>query len=394
MAGKTHWKHYGLAVAAIAVATGFELALWPWVAPSLSPLFTAAVVVTAMFGGLGPAILATFLSFIVSAFFLLPPSYSFDIGGDDLHRLIISAAVAVMVSSVAAAKRQAEEKAESARLEAERANRAKDDFLAMVSHELRNPLAPVAMASALIVSDQSLPGTVRENAAVIRRNVAMQTRLIDDLLDSCRIQSGKLELRRDSVNLRHVFADAAQMVRDEASAKRIDLILPAAEDELPAELLGDHTRLCQVFCNLLRNAVKFTPVGGRVTIRSQTQGGWVRTEVNDTGIGIAPELLPHLFVAFEQGGSRVTRRFGGLGLGLWIARGIVEGHGGSIAASSEGPHRGATFTVELPIMSESPPLAGGGGVDVSSEDDPRSHATHAAVPPSKLSPLPNAVPGR
>lgn len=360
MIGKTGCKRYGFAAAATAVATALELALWPWIAPSLSPMFTAAVVVTAMFGGLGPAIFATVLSFVASAFFLLPPSYSFNIGGDDLHRLIIFSAVAIMVSSVAAAKRRAEEKAEAARLEAERASRAKDDFLAMVSHELRNPLAPVAMASAMLVSNQSLPSSVRETAAMIRRNVAMQTRLIDDLLDSCRIQSGKLELRRDTVNLQDVLADAAEMVREEAGGKQLELSIPSPNDGLPPALLGDHTRLCQVFCNLLRNAVKFTPNGGRITIRCQCQNGWVRTDVSDTGIGISPELLPRLFEAFQQGGSSITKRFGGLGLGLWIAKGIVDGHGGSILASSAGVHRGATFTVELPIMSENLPQASRG----------------------------------
>jgi signal transduction histidine kinase len=354
-------------------------------------MFTAAVVVTAMFAGLGPAIFATVLSFIASAFFLLPPTYSFDIGADDFDRLIVFAGVAIMVSSVAAAKRRAEANAVQARIDAERANRAKDDFLALVSHELRSPLSPVMMASALIGSDPSLPESVREDAAMIQRNVAIQTRLIDDLLDSCRIQSGKLNLHREPVNLRQVLADAADMVREQAAAKRIELVMPQADQGLPDEILGDHTRLCQVFSNLMRNAVKFTPDGGRVTTRCQCQDGWVRTDVNDTGIGIAPELLPRLFIAFQQGGDRVTKRFGGLGLGLWIAKGIVEGHGGSVSASSEGPHRGATFTVELPIMSNDQPGHGHGALNADATHD-TSVSGRPAAPQHQSDPT-RAMPG-
>lgn len=345
------WVRYAFAVVATATATGLELALWPWIAPSLSPIFTAAVVLTAMLAGLGPALLATVLSFIASAFLVLPPTYSFGIGGDDMLRLIVFTGVAIMVSSVAASKRRAEMKAQQARLEAERANRAKDDFLALVSHELRNPLSPVMMASTLIASDPSLPALVREDADMICRNVEIQTRLIDDLLDSCRIQSGKLQLQREPLRFQQVLADAIAMSRDEANGKRIsiNLALPQPE-ELSGDILGDRARLCQVFSNLVRNAVKFTPDGGQIRVRCRCGDGWIRTEVTDTGIGIEPAKLPRLFNAFEQGGSHVTKRFGGLGLGLWIAKGIVEGHGGKITAGSDGHNRGATFTVELPLM--------------------------------------------
>ena len=345
-------KRYSIAIAATAAATGLELALWPWIAPSLSPMFTAAVVVTAMFAGLGPALFATTLSFVVSAFFMLPPTYSFGIGGDDMHRLIVFVGVAILVSSVAASKRQAEMNAQQALREAERANRAKDDFLALVSHELRNPLSPVMMASSMIASDSSLPALVREDADMICRNVEIQVRLIDDLLDCCRIQSGKLQLQRELLRFQQVLADAVAMSRDQANGKRvaIELTLPPAK-ELPEAILGDRARLCQVFSNLVRNAVKFTPDGGQINVRCQYANGWIRTEVTDTGIGISPEVLPRLFNAFEQGGNHVTKRFGGLGLGLWIAQGIVEGHGGKIYASSDGHNSGATFTVELPVMS-------------------------------------------
>lgn len=361
MRSTTALRRYGLALAATLAATGLEVVLWPWIAPSLSPLFTAAVVVTAMFAGLGPAIFATLLSFVASAFFLLPPTYSFSIGGDDLHRLFVFAGVAILVSSVAAAKRRAEMNAEQARIEAERANRAKDDFLALVSHELRSPLSPIVMVSHLMEDDLSLPEKVREDAAMIRRNVANQTRLIDDLLDSCRIKSGKLQMQWAPLNLQQALNDAIHTVCEQATAKQIgiEVVQESADEHLPVEIVGDYTRLCQVFSNLLRNAIKFTPNGGQVTIHCKHRDGWVQTRVSDTGIGIGSDLLPRLFVAFQQGGDHVTKRFGGLGLGLWIAKGIVEAHGGHISASSAGHHCGATFTVELPIMAEQPPSVDG-----------------------------------
>lgn len=340
---------YTMAAAFVAGATLLELGLWPWVKPSLSPLFTVAVLFSALYGGLGPALLATGLSAVASAFFFLEPTHSLNIG-DDALRLIVFTLIAVAASSVAASRRNAELRLAKASEAAARANRAKDKFLAVVSHELRNPLSPILSAAMLIEEDPSLPEPVRQDAQMIRRNVDLQIRIIDDLLDSSRIESGKLELRCEPMDVLAALHDCVAMCAADAAARSVE-VLTELDDSIP-RIDGDPARMRQVFTNLLRNAIKFTPAGGQVTVRALHlpggDGGRVRVEVRDTGAGIDKEVLPRLFEAFEQGGRSTTRRYGGLGLGLAIAKAIVDGHGGTIRAHSDGPSQGATFTVELP----------------------------------------------
>ena len=207
------------------------------------------------------------------------------------------------------------------------------------------------MSAAALREDESLPAHAREDLAMIERNVTLEARLIDDLLDLTRIARGKLTLRPASCDAHSLLSLAAEVVRDEAREKQI-----AFEWELAAKrshLIGDPTRLQQVFWNLLRNAVKFTPDGGTIRIRStdaaaRDEDGRLCVEVSDTGIGFAPTQAERLFEPFEQGGREGDHRFGGLGLGLAIARAIVQLHDGEIRAKSEGEGRGATFTVELP----------------------------------------------
>ncbi len=224
-------------------------------------------------------------------------------------------------------------------LDVEAAGRAKDNFLAALSHELRTPLTPVlALVSALRV-DARLPEDVRQDLAIIHRNVSLEARLIDDLLDLTRIARGKLELRLEGTG---------------AAQKQIACCEELAEGSHLVR--GDAARLTQVLWNLLSNAVKFTPEHGGISVRSriETQDGaaWVAVEVTDTGMGIEPATLPRIFGAFEQGAREITRAFGGLGLGLAISRRIVEMHGGTITAASEGTGKGATFTVRLPLAPE------------------------------------------
>jgi signal transduction histidine kinase/ActR/RegA family two-component response regulator len=233
-----------------------------------------------------------------------------------------------------------------ARAQAETANRAKDRFMATLSHELRTPLTPVlAVLSRLEQAGQeALPAAVRNGLAMIRRNVELESRLIDDLLDLTRISQSKLELRRGSADLRQVLDHAI-----EASAR------PGAGPQVVTEVEGgdlrlwaDAPRLTQVFWNLLSNARKFTPPEGTIRLRAWREGGDLVAQVSDSGMGIEPELLPHVFEAFQQGRRNDVRRFGGLGLGLAISKSIVELHGGSLAVASEGKGRGSTFTVRLP----------------------------------------------
>jgi signal transduction histidine kinase len=243
-----------------------------------------------------------------------------------------------------------------AKEEAEKANRAKDHFLAALSHELRTPLAPVLMTAGALRNDERLPGDLRAELAMIERNIALEARLIDDLLDLTRIGKGKLSLQRQWCDLHSLIALAVEIVRDEAAAKglHIDLALEATH----SGAMVDPARLQQVIWNLLRNSVKFTPANGHITVRTENIGAaenrTLRLEVQDTGIGIDPSALERIFAPFEQEEATRTGNFGGLGLGLAIARAIAELHQGRIHAESEGANRGARFIVELPGAAEAP----------------------------------------
>lgn len=235
-----------------------------------------------------------------------------------------------------------------AKEQVERASRTKDEFLAALSHELRTPLTPVLMTATVLRDDDRLPLDVRDQLAMIKRNVALEARLIDDLLDLTRIAHGKLNLRLQACDAHSLLAHAVEMVRSEARAKGLALEIDLRA--LRAEVVGDPARLQQVFWNLLKNAVKFTPESGRLIVRSHDLEGKVALEIVDTGVGIAPESAERIFLSFQQAGEvQQDRRFGGLGLGLSISKAIVDLHGGEIKAESGGTGQGATFRVELPL---------------------------------------------
>lgn len=241
---------------------------------------------------------------------------------------------------------RAEETARLARSEAERANRAKDEFLATLSHELRTPLTPVLMAAEALSADTQLDAETRETLSMIQRNIALEARLIDDLLDLTRISHGKLALRLQTADAHSLLALALEIVREEAQAKGLLLVIDYQAQN--TSLQCDPSRIQQVFWNLLKNAVKFTPAQGLIHIRSRDEGSQFLAEVSDSGIGIAREKLERIFLPFEQAGLANDHRFGGLGLGLSISKSLVHMHGGTIQAVSEGPGQGATFQVLLP----------------------------------------------
>jgi two-component system CheB/CheR fusion protein len=230
---------------------------------------------------------------------------------------------------------------------AETANQTKDRFLAVLSHELRTPLTPMLMAVAALEHNSDLAPAVRESLAMIRRNIQLETKLIDELLDLSRITSGKMELDIATVDLneavRHVCESCCSQMREKCVHLETEL------HDTGALVAADSARLQQVLLNLLTNAIKFTPENGNIRIRTARQpGGRWRLQIRDNGIGISAEMLPHIFDAFQQGGVKVTRRFGGLGLGLAICKALVELHFGSICAESPGSGLGSTFIVELP----------------------------------------------
>ncbi|NJM61661.1 MAG: HAMP domain-containing histidine kinase [Oscillatoriales cyanobacterium RU_3_3] len=247
---------------------------------------------------------------------------------------------------------------QAAREAAETANRLKDEFLAVLSHELRSPLNPILGWTRLLQSGKINPTRQAEALATIERNAVLQTQLIEDLLDISRIMQGKLSLTTAPVNLTLAIAAALETVSLAAEAKQIAIELDLAEEIPPA--VGDAARLQQVLWNLLANAVKFTPNGGRVTVQLQQLDRTARIRVADTGKGINPKFLPHVFDYFRQEDGSTTRKFGGLGLGLAIVRQIVEMHGGTVTAESPGEGQGSAFTVTLPLIAGTPsaPSAG------------------------------------
>jgi PAS domain S-box-containing protein len=243
------------------------------------------------------------------------------------------------------ALRQAKETAEAA-------SRAKDRFLAVLSHELRTPLTPVLMTVAAMEVDENLPHGLRQDVAMIRRNVELEAKLIDDLLDLSRVVNGKLRLQPERVDVNAVVRYVCQVCRPQILEGAIRLHCDLGEHV--GRVMADPSRLQQVLWNVVKNAAKFTPEGGNIFIRTRRADARVRIEVQDTGIGIAPDALPKVFDAFEQGDDGITRQFGGLGLGLAISKALVERHGGTISAQSDGPGMGCTFVIELPRAASAP----------------------------------------
>ncbi len=237
---------------------------------------------------------------------------------------------------------------QQARQEAESLNRAKDEFLATLSHELRTPLNAIVGWSHLLEDNRLGEEERVQGIEAIQRNARLQTRLVEDLLDVSRIISGKMKLEVRPVRLSTVIEDAIESVLPAAQAKSIQI--QRGLDSSTGVVSGDPARLQQVVWNLLSNAIKFTPPGGRVQIRLEQSGSQIAISVSDSGVGIGAEVLPHVFERFRQADQSSTRNHGGLGLGLAIVRHIVEAHGGTVEAHSEGEGQGATFRVKLPLM--------------------------------------------
>jgi signal transduction histidine kinase len=240
------------------------------------------------------------------------------------------------------------ERERAAREEAERASSMKDEFVATLSHELRTPLSPILGWVEILRHTGAQDEQTRRGIEVIDRNVRAQAQLVDDLLDMSRIVSGKVRLEIRAVDLAEVIEAAVATVRPAAEAREIRLRVDV--DHRAGPVSGDPNRLQQVVWNLLSNAIKFTGRGGLVTVQLTPVGSQVEVVVSDSGKGIAPEFLPHVFERFRQEDSSTTRRHGGLGLGLAIVRQLVELHGGTVRAESAGLDLGATFTVSLPRL--------------------------------------------
>ena len=262
-------------------------------------------------------------------------------------------------------RKRLQDAAAAARYEAEHASSVKDNFLAMLGHELRNPLAPIVTALALMERHKH-PEIARE-LSIVQRQVQQVVRLVDDLLDVARIVRGKVELNYEDVDIADVVAMAVETAEPLFQERRHALELDVPRGQLWVH--GDASRLAQVVANLLTNAAKYTPPGGKVWVASQARDESIELRVRDTGIGMREDLLQRVFGLFEQGPRTIDRSAGGLGLGLAIVRNIVTLHGGSVTAASEGPGKGSEFALSLPRCA----------VPRASSPHPRQHA-FAAVP--------------
>ena len=354
--------HSGIAVLSVTAALLLSLLFQSPTNEANFLLFVAAVMISAWYGGLGAGLMATALAVFASSYLLLPPLYTLNMADpNDVGHLGLFILVAVLISSLHQKVRSAQIRAEElardreglllrekqARLEAEAAARARDEFVALVSHELRTPInAVLGWAEMLRRSGSSDGAFLSQALEVIERNGRAQAQLINDLLDISRITTGKLEIDTRPVELSTVIRAAIDVVRPEADSKQIELQAKLASGA--NQVMGDLNRLQQVMWNLLSNAVKFTPHGGRVEIRLMRLDSHFEVTVSDSGKGIRGDFLPCVFERFSQ--ANAVRGQGGLGLGLAIARQIVELHGGTIEAESPGEGLGSTFRVKLPLL--------------------------------------------
>jgi signal transduction histidine kinase len=344
-----------------AVAAGLTLAalvltraIWPVLEPAASPLFLAAVVVSAWYGGFGPGLLATALGAAGTAYFYVTPTRSLRVeDAATALQLGLFVLIALLISALTGALRRAHgEKVvlvaqeRAARADADAANRAKDVFLATVSHELRTPLQAMSARLAMLRRRGADLDDVGSAIEAIERSVATQSRLIDDLLDISRIVAGEVRLDLAPVELAPVVESAIATAR--AAAPANDVVLRVVLDPAAGAVVGDRERLEQIVCNLVSNALKFTPSRGRVDVRLRRVGDTARITVADTGCGIPGTMLPYVFDEFRQGRRAAGATGEGLGLGLAIVRRLVDLHGGRVSARSEGVGRGATFVVDLP----------------------------------------------
>jgi len=347
-------RFYAVAVVSSGLALLFTLLIDdPLTEPNTLLIFLGAVMCSSWYGGFGPGVLATILTGVAFLCFYLPPPFSFEMNNPVvIVRLVEFVAVCLLISFLNELRRRYHRRAEMARAEAEAANRIKDDFLATVSHELRTPLAAIIGWTQILRTH----GMDREASAqaleTIEPNAKTESQLVEDLLDVSRISAGQLRLNVCRTNVAEAIQMALDTMQPAIDAKHVQL--RTAVRHGVAFVSGDAHRLQQVFWNLLSNAVKFTPERGRIEVHLEITESHAQVVVRDTGRGIDPEFLPYVFERFRQGNGSDAKRQGGLGLGLSIARHLVELHGGTIRAESSGRGRGATFTVELPLVADKP----------------------------------------
>jgi signal transduction histidine kinase len=369
-------SRYLVAAWSVAVAFLLTLLLSPFVPPGVSPLFLAAVMLSAWRGGLGPGLVATILSAVASAFFFLPPTWSLEINFDDFLQLGVFTLAAVIISSLSVARERVEaelaaalKREQAARREAEEANELKDEFIAAVSHELRTPLTTIKTLTHVLLQGGQPESENREYLQDISSECDRQIDLVLNLLDLSRITAGTFQLMPQPVNVGEVLRECLKIERFAAEERNHSLAA-----ELPQNLpraFADQSALRRTLCGLVENAMKYTPEGGAILLKAHANGDELAISIADTGRGIPDEDLPHVFEKFYRGrGVSVEPRWDssqasatgdiveslqeshpeepGLGLGLYLARNIIEQLGGRICVESR-IEQGSTFTVYLPV---------------------------------------------
>ena len=349
---------YLVAVGLTGGAFAVGLALRDFLSTTPSPLFTLTIVVTAWLAGFGPAVLGIVLSILALDFLFFEPVYSYGINLMDLPWLIVFTTVALLGSWLAVGQRRAlAERREllvreqQARQLAEDANRTKDEFLAILGHELRNPLGAVVSALTVLDRDSASEEQRRAMLQILRRQVRQLQRLVEDLVDVARLATGKISLVTHAVDVGELVASTTAAFRAaEGHHHRVDCTV------LSVTVLADPQRLEQMLWNLLANAAKFTPDGGRIQVMVERTASEAVLRVRDTGQGIGADLLPRIFDVFVQGQRGLDRARGGLGIGLTLVRRIVELHGGDVAVASGGVGLGSEFTIRLPALAGAPAI--------------------------------------
>jgi signal transduction histidine kinase len=341
------WLRYGLAVGLLVCTAFTRLELIPLIGRH-SPLlaFVLPVLATCYLCGRGPAWLITLASPVISTLFFQEDfSWSDPLGwvAHVAFFVLVCAALVELLHRLQVTHRKLLE-SEARLLEADRR---KNEFLAMLAHELRNPLASILNVAPILGSRAYEPSTVRQMSGVLQRQASHLARLVDDLLDVARITSGKIELRPRSVVVQDVIEHAIEGARPQIAAHRQSVTFDPPPQPLKVD--ADPVRLSQVIGNLLSNAAKFSPDGARIQVSAAQLAGIVQIGVRDEGVGIDAQILPHVFDLFVQGDQSLDRAQGGLGIGLTVAKQLVELHGGRIQVDSAGAGRGSEFTIKLPV---------------------------------------------
>lgn len=366
---------YGVAILATAIAIWGRRLLHPWLGDQCEfTLFYLSVLATAWISGTGPAIFAILLGTISAAHFFIEPASLFYIEDvPDLLQLCIYVFVNVVAtllfSRLERQRRLAENRSsENARLSdsLRLADERKDEFLALLAHELRNPLAPIQSSLAILNRKSESPDTVLRICNVIQRHTNHLVRITDDLLDVSRFCHGKVTLQMERMDLRDAVRDAVEMTAEmiETKSHTLQLLLP----NTPVWVDGDRVRLTQLLANLLGNAAKYTPASGRIALHVEVMDGIVSTSVTDNGIGFCPTEAERMLAPFTQIDTSRTREYGGLGLGLSIVNRLVGLHGGTLETFSKGTGRGSRFTVNLPSPPRDAPNEA--AIDQSLEPEP------------------------